>query len=168
MGRLFGLIILFLFNRIAFAEGSKAASLCASPERIVFTCSSGSKLVSLCAKGSLRQDSGRLIYRYGRDRSHVELEYGSNLPLKQSTFTYHESLWAKGAAHAVGFTRGKFHYVVRQGWGVYGVDGGPNYAEFSISKAGKWVATLACNDEEAPFNSGAEFEGLSLPDEVRE
>lgn len=63
---------------IVAAAASPAANLCKPGERVVFACTARPKLVSVCAAGNLSQPEGRLVYRFGRDASHVEMEHGAD------------------------------------------------------------------------------------------
>jgi len=142
---------------------SGAASLCKAGERVVFSCSTGKKMVSLCASGELQQDEGRLIYRFGRDAAHVELEHGAHASPAQSSFTFDYAPWAKGASRTVAFERGEFNYIVNHAAGAFGVDGGPNVASVRVLRGEKQVAHIPCHEPSAVDRLYEELSKLGLP-----
>ena len=151
------------FALAASSEAGNAATLCKASERVAFSCIAGKKTASLCASGDLQQSEGRLIYRFGKDASHIELEHGVQSNPSQSGFSFDYSPWAKGASTTVGFKRGQFSYFVNHAAGVYGVDGGPNMASVRVVQGSKTVADIACDEARAIDHMYEELQKLGLP-----
>lgn len=143
-------------------SAGSAAALCNPPERVVFACSAGKKQVSLCASGDLQAAAGRLIYRFGQDASHVELEFGGHANPKTVGFTFDYQTWAKGASQTVGFKKGQFVYLVNHAAGVYGVDGGDNEASVRVLRGESEVANMACHEPSAVDHLYEELHRLGL------
>jgi len=147
----------------AVAGAAPTAPLCKPQERVVFACRAGKKLVSLCAAGDLQKDSGRLIYRIGRDAAHVELEHGTAANPRESGYSYAYDGWAKGASQTVGFRRGEFTYLVNHAAGAFGVDGGPNVASVRVLKGTHEVVGISCDEPSATDYLYDELNKLGLP-----
>lgn len=152
-----------LSSLCTLAAISDAAPLCKTGERVVFSCTAGKKMVSLCAIGQLQQDGGRLIYRFGRDADHLELEHGANSNPAKSSYTFDYESWAKGASRTITFERGEFKYIVNHAAGVFGVDGGPNVASVRVLRNQKQVADIACHEPTAVDHLYDELGNLGLP-----
>lgn len=161
MHRIFRLLVLSLLCTLSTI--SSAASLCNGNERVAFSCRAGQKTVSLCVAGNLQQSTGRLIYRFGRDADHVELEHGASSSPAKASFTFNYSSWAKGESVTVGFKRGDFKYSINHAAGVYGVDGGPNVASVLVLRGEKKVAEISCHEPSATDNMYEELGKLGLP-----
>lgn len=140
-----------------------APALCHAPERVVFACQAGVKTVSLCALGDLRADAGRLIYRFGRDAAHIELEYGLAANPLQSGYRFDYSPWGKGESVTVQFRNGVFTYLVNHAAGAFGVDGGPNVASVRVQRDGRDLAEIPCHEPSATDHLYQELAELGLP-----
>lgn len=144
------------------AQAAPVATLCKPQERAVFACRATKKLVSLCAAGDLQKDGGRLIYRFGRDAAHVEMEHGAAASPRESGFSYDYWSWAKGEAVMVGFMRGDFTYLVYHAAGAFGVDGGPNVASVRVLRNAREVVEISCHEPSATDHIYEELNKLGL------
>ena len=147
----------------SFATIGSAASLCDANTRVVFSCAAGEKVVSLCAKGNLKTADGRLIYRFGRDADHIELEHGATSNPAKSSYTFNSESWAKGQSSTIAFERGQYKYIVNHAAGVYGVDGGPNTASVRVLRGQKQVASISCHEASAVDHFYEELTEVGLP-----
>lgn len=150
---------------LTLAVTGQAASLCKPDERVVFACTAKPKRVSACASGNLSRPEGRLIYRFGRDAAHVELEHGADKPPREAGFRFGYDGWAKGASSRLMFTRGGFRYVVEHAAGVFGVDGGDNYAQVQVWRGDQLLATVRCDEPSAQDHLYEVLQPLGLPAE---
>jgi hypothetical protein len=80
------------FARVSSAPSSvpiKPASLCASDERVVWSCETvrERKLASICSSKALSKTSGYVQYRFGRP-DQVEMEFPRERVNTQAAFTY--------------------------------------------------------------------------------
>ncbi|WIV97975.1 hypothetical protein [Kinneretia aquatilis] len=144
------------------ASTGNASGLCQPTERVAFACVAGKKQVSLCATGDLEAAAGRLMYRFGQDASHVELEFGGHANPKTVGFTFDYETWAKGASRTVGFKKGQFVYLVNHAAGAFGVDGGDNEASVRVLRGEKEVANIACHEPSAIDHLYEELSRLGL------
>jgi hypothetical protein len=160
--RALGTVALSLLG-ISIIGECQEQSLCNGKERVVFACSTQNKIVSLCASGDLRSNEGRLIYRFGRSAKRVDLEYGSEISLKKSTFTYLHNPGAKASASTVGFMKDGHHYLIKHAAGVYGYDGGPNFASIRVLKGAQEFSKISCNEPKAIDHIYEELNEISLP-----
>jgi hypothetical protein len=154
-----------LIGMLIAANGASAApqALCHPQERVVFSCPANQKTISLCASGDLRGTNGHLVYRFGKDLSHVELAYGASPASSPPPFSFDYSSWAKGESSAVSFNRGTYRYIINHAHGAFGVDGGPNVAGVQVLLGKKKIADISCNEPKATDNIYQELHGANLP-----
>jgi hypothetical protein len=88
-------------------------SLCATNERVIFSCpvKRPAKIVSVCASKDLASDRGYLQYRFGLPGK-VELEYPKDRTGTQQKFKYSHYFRAQFDTTSLGFTIGGYEYSV--------------------------------------------------------
>lgn len=134
------------------AQAQAQESLCLAGEPVVFACHIGSKTVSLCRPSALARE---LTYRFGKP-SAVELAYPPAGKRVQAPFTVSTKPLAGGGITTVAFRRGQYEY------GVYSMvgrsDGAPLFEDgVIVSRRGKQVAKLVCDDGGAGFREGLDW-----------
>jgi hypothetical protein len=114
-------------------------TICGSPQRALFSCSTGTKTASICASRDLTASAGFLQYRFGRPTA-VELSYppaGADWRKVARGGTF---MFSGGGGAFLAFTNVPYRYIVYsavgRGWG--------SKAGVIVEKGGKRVTSLAC------------------------
>lgn len=150
------LVALSLLVVCVTAQGEE--TLCATAERVVFSCHVGKKIVSLCRPANTPQG---LTYRFGKPRR-VELAYPSRgRDAKSSFYTSSGPLYGGGDT-TVGFRRGEYEYVVYSrisrspGGGAQG--GTPEFEDgLVVSRAGRQLRRMVCDDGGEGFRDSVDW-----------
>ena len=97
---------------VALAAGATPgrASLCATQEKVVFSCMAGRKIVSICASTSFPAAGSTLQYRFG-SKAAPELALPQDGASRQGVTTGGIS-YSRGGGAYLAFVRGPFRYVV--------------------------------------------------------
>lgn len=147
-----------------FQVDAATPNLCQAQERVVFACKAKVKVLSLCGAGEIGKPSQTLVYRFGKDAQHVELEQALDLhnPQKQ-TLTFNDNSWPKGYAFALGFDRGEFRYFVAQDYAT--IDDKDNFGEVIVLRGKTKIAKVSCDGlgEDAVNFVAKELHGIKLP-----
>lgn len=137
-----------------------APSLCRSEEITAFTCASSragdsahseavsKKIISLCLTPRSPVDSGHLIYRFGADRKHIELEYPKHGQPAEQPFTADWDSWNTGEGSRVSFKIGDYLYTVYNSTTAIEDDPADNDGGIEIHKQGKLVSDRWCDGDE--------------------
>ena len=141
---------------------NEVPTLCDSQEYSAFACAvtsaaSGSglprriprKILSLCVKYGRHDELNSLIYRFGADKQHVELQYptGHAIPNESFSAVYSTAVKSRrGAAVEVTFARAGYSYTVYNARVAQAPDG--NSGGVQISRHGKVISEVSCDDNE--------------------
>lgn len=139
-----------------------APSLCRGEEITVFTCASSragdsahseavsKKIISLCLTPRSRVHPTHLIYRFGTDRKHVELEYPRPGQAAEQPFTADWGQWSHGEDGRVSFKLGDYLYTVYNSTADAAFENDPrdNGGGVEIHKKGKLVSDRWCDGDE--------------------
>lgn len=109
------------------------------------------RVISLCASPDFTAASGRLTYRFGADKQHIQLTYPEDGRLASRAFTSEFDSAAKGSWWEVTFTRGLYSYTVYNRLASYEENSRSNGGGVRVSRRGKLVSDLWCDgDEHSP------------------
>jgi len=99
-------------SRVA-RQALQANSLCASNERIIFSCplKKPARIVSLCASKNLTSDRGYLQYRFGMPGK-IDLEFPQDRTGTQQKFQYTHYFRAQVDQTEISFTNNGYDYAI--------------------------------------------------------
>ena len=98
-----------------------STNLCLTTEEVVFSCTVKQKIVSICSVREDHSGTRQLHYRYGKDKSNIELTYPQNL--ETPDFSVYSSGSAKASTAVIGFTKGRYTYSVFDTKSSFGFNG---------------------------------------------
>jgi len=144
-----------------YADTHSELALCDPHETVLFSCatnragtdpqhprSTPRRIVSFCATPMTTAVSGRLTYRFGADKRHVELTYPTDGRPPGKAFTSESHSWAKGSGWSVTFTEGEYLYTVYNRRAVYEEESRSNGGGVRVTHRGKLVTDLWCDGKE--------------------
>jgi hypothetical protein len=131
----------------ASASAQPDASLCASNERVVFSCSVTYKIASLCARLDEQKQVKALWYRFGSWGKKPELVFPTRGDDFRNQFTAVFGGGAKGSYSAISFHRGAHSYTLYSSHAAFETDERSNGAGIRIKKNGAEVEDLWCDDD---------------------
>ena len=142
---------------------SADTGLCASEEKIIFSCAIGKKTLSVCASNDLSSSTGYLQYRFGTSLDKLELIFPQTKdhPLNHFRFTF--DYGPKASSHQLAFFVGETEYIIfaeraDSDWNGYGV---------VVLKSGEILACLECEPRpERVKDRLSELEEVSIPSDV--
>ena len=128
---------------------------CDDNEVIYFNCEIKNKIMSLCGSKNLSENSGYLQYRYGK-KEHIELSYPSSLRHPTNLFDFEMGGNSGDTEVAVTFNNEQYEYRLYNIFSMPPPDGeklgdSGEHAGLHLSKAGKYIKTMKCDDETYVF-----------------
>lgn len=106
-------LLTLMFLTVVVSSAPPPNSLCASDEKIVFSCTvkQSSRIVSLCSSSELTRDKGYLQYRFGRP-GNIELEFPKEREKSQQAFKYTHYFRAQVDLTEISFTSEDHQYSI--------------------------------------------------------
>jgi len=144
-----------------YADIHRESTLCDANETVIFSCASSRagtapdhphsvprKIISLCATPGVTATSGRLLYRFGADKEHIEISYPEEDRRPDDAFTSDFNSWAKGSSASVTFNRGGYSYTIYNRIAAYSEAERSNGGGVQVRRGDTLASDLWCDGEE--------------------